>query len=241
MITYTGQKTDRAAKLPHIAVGQNGGSDVRVVLLPGQTAAGDEGSLGLDILSQFDVELDLSAKKLKLFSQKHCAGKVVYWGKSYAVIPFYPGALSDFHFTALLDGKEIPAGFSTGDERGFLGMAYARGYLDLDSADPNLKLRTDVPESVKPAFGYPFKSLTVGAISVTNPDIVLYPQRNTERCVFSKAALDAHTSLPNAEATCISSGALIMGRKQMRAMHLFFAFSENNLYVTAADPAPSTP
>jgi hypothetical protein len=36
---------------------------------------------------------------------------------------------------------------------------------------------------------------------------------------------------------CISAGPLLLGRNVLSALHLYFAFKEENLYVTAADAA----
>ena len=37
------------------------------------------GFLALDVLEQFDVELDLAHHKINLFTKNHCPNKVVYW------------------------------------------------------------------------------------------------------------------------------------------------------------------
>jgi hypothetical protein len=41
--------------------------------------------LGLDILTMFDVELDLAHHKINLFAKDHCPGKVIYWTKNAGV------------------------------------------------------------------------------------------------------------------------------------------------------------
>jgi len=238
VVNYDNQETQRSATLPPVKIGNTTVTEFEAILLPKETLAGTEGAIGLDLLQNFDVELDLSAKKLKLFSQQHCEGQVVYWGKSYAVVPFYQGALTNIFVKSTLDGNEVPASFSTHEEEAALGMWDAHKYLRLQTSDPKLVKRTDIdPGRDESNSSYPFSTLTLGGVSITNPDIVLHPQRASDACTISLEDIKAHRGKWN----CISSGILLLGRKQLRALHLYFAFSEKNLYVTAADPAPPPP
>ncbi len=51
--------------------------------LAGQSA----GTIGEDFLSRWDIELDLSAGKVRLFTPKHCDGdQVVYWAPQYSMV-----------------------------------------------------------------------------------------------------------------------------------------------------------
>ena len=49
--------------------------------------AGVEGVLGGDFFGRFNLEYNLKAGKLNLFSPDHCPGQVVYWANQYVAMP----------------------------------------------------------------------------------------------------------------------------------------------------------
>jgi hypothetical protein len=75
-------------------------------------------------------------------------------------------------------------------------------------------------------FRYPFKELSVGGLALVNPSIVLY----------SRGGCKPHSQWPPLTADGVACTAnLTLGRSELRNFHLYFAFGEGNLYVTAAD------
>ena len=55
-----------------------------LVLPDGEVGSSDLGTIAPDILANFDVEFDFGHRKMNLFSQNHCAGKVVYWADEWS-------------------------------------------------------------------------------------------------------------------------------------------------------------
>lgn len=229
-VKLLGQEIQSVAYLPDLTIGSAQGANEEMVLLREAPPAGAKGSIGLDILASFDMELDLSAGKLRLFSQDHCDGEVVYWNKPYDVVPFTRNELGNPVFTATLDGKQVPAGFAVQVGTSFLGMGNAKLLLGLAPDDPKLE---PVPGS-DPKIGYvhyPFKSLTLGGIAINDPRIVIYPQPSS--CVGKvQMRMDTYER-------CFSSAPVMLGRNILSKLHVFFAFKEKNLYFTASDTTPA--
>lgn len=83
--------------------------------------SGTAGILGEDLLSKWDLEIDLSAGKVRLFTPKHCTGdQVVYWSPTYSVLTLIPPPndfTNDFNWleaSVRLNGREILAMFDSG-------------------------------------------------------------------------------------------------------------------------------
>lgn len=170
------------------------------------SAFGDEidGILGADLLSGFDVDLDFARGKMSLFSQQHCEGKIVHWTKDdYAVVPFdWSDVRRDITVDVRVDGKRFPAVIESGADRSILTLEEAADSFDI-SRDELGKQRH-----------YPFKALTLGGVSVANPDIYL----------AKRSQYDLHPNNPNAE--------MVIGLTVLRQLHLYIAYGEHKLYAT---------
>ena len=74
----------------------------------------------LDLLHNYDVDLDIDAGKFKLFSQDHCPGKVVYWPAStVTVVPIRVVRSGHIIVPVVLDGHAIDALLDTGALRNY--------------------------------------------------------------------------------------------------------------------------
>jgi predicted aspartyl protease len=181
--------------------------DRKFVLVPNDLLPpGDDGILGPDILQVFDVDFDFAGGKVGLFSQDHCEGKVVYWTHDpHAQIPFKLDESRHIKIDLQLDGQEVPAILDTGAYRSLLSLETAEDIFGIDEA--TLK---------KNNYHYAFKTLTLQGVIVNNPDIVLVPDDKTK-------VMGSYRQ-PK----------LLLSMGILRQLHLFIAYKEHNIYVTAA-------
>ena len=181
--------------------------DREFVLLPSDfLPPGVDGILGPDILQVFDVDFDFAAGKVALFSQDHCEGKVVYWTHDvFAQIPFKMDEGRHIKIDLQLDGQEVPAILDTGSSRSLMSLDTAVDLFKIDPAALN-----------KNNGRYPFKMLTLQGVSVNNPDIILVPD--------DKSKIMGGYQQPK----------LILSMGILRQLHLYIAYKEHNIYVTAA-------
>jgi predicted aspartyl protease len=83
----------------------------------GNAPAGSVGLLGEDVISNWDLDIDFSAGKVRLFTPKNCKdGQVVYWAKAFAVLSLI-GAPRESNWLwahVQLSGHQVTAMFDTG-------------------------------------------------------------------------------------------------------------------------------
>lgn len=163
-----------------------------------------DGILGADLLSGFDVDFDFANGRVSLFSQKHCEGKVVHWTKGdYSVVPFdWSDVRRDITVDVRVDDKRFPAVIESGAARSILTLEEAAGSFDIGR---------DVLDKQR---HYPFKTLTLGGVSVASPDIYL----------AKRGQYELRPNNPDAE--------MVVGITILRQLHLYIAYGEHKLYAT---------
>lgn len=227
-------QSPRVAILPDLHIGAAGATDYPMPIEYRPMPPGIDGYIGLDLLSNDDIELDMANHKLRLFSQAHCEGQVVYWNKLYDVLPFQKptGYVTRVpNFDVLLDGKAFQAMINPQMATGLAGTLDVEEQFGFKPDDPAL---VELPgQWGRKTFHYPFKSLVMGGVTIANPDIVLFDQSIEQKCDGKVRKIDGFTR------ACFAPGNLSLGRKELSALHLYFAFKEQKLYVTAADPPPN--
>ena len=236
-VSQSGENLGRVL-LPNVQIGVVSAKQIAVFeSLKDTDEDGDvDGIVGGDILANYDDEFDLTAGKLNLYSQHHCPGEVVYWAPTYAVVPFKLNSAGTPYFTTQLDGKAVIATFSTSDFFASMSMLDAEELLGSAFDKTKLVAMAKPPPHVKKAFRYPFKTLAIGGITIKNPDIVIIhsqtEQEAREECRVKLEAL-RHVHM------CLGPARFTLGRSEMRKLHLYFAFKEKKLYVTAANAGKS--
>jgi hypothetical protein len=174
------------------------------------------GSLGPDILRSYDLDLDFANSTFSLFSQDHCDGKVVYWTQGgYARIEFTENQNVDIVVPVELDGKRINAVINTAMERSAASLPEIENDFDIDSHNPDLKQLTSYTTKF-PAYHYPFKTLSFGGVTITNPDLEL-------------ASADEWR-----EVSFVPAMRIILGIDILRKLHVYIAYREHAIYVTPA-------
>lgn len=194
------------------------------------------GVLGLTFLSSYDVELDFENAKFNLFSHATCPGSEVYWAASYAEVPIVIENNSNGDDDSLvlvpmkIDGSSLNAELVFSDRSLMsIGQAATVTGVPADALEGNrIDIHTPL-ERVNTAiryYHYPFKTLSLGGLALANPDITL----------FSRGACPAHTQWPPLLEEYLGCAAnLSLSTPELRKFHLYFAFGEGKLYVTAAD------
>lgn len=184
---------------------------------------GIDGLLGADLLSRFDADFDFANGTLNLFSQDHCSGKVVYWTteSNVAVIHFERSPRFTYDprfnphkviFNVNVDGEDILTGMDTG--------AHVTS-MNLDAAESLFGLKPDSPGIVPAkgygegkAYRYRFKTMSFGGVTVSNPEVFLFSYEVNK--------------MPG------NGPRMLLGMDVLRQLHLYIAYGEEKLYVSAA-------
>jgi predicted aspartyl protease len=193
-----------------------------------------DGIISTDLMLRYDIDIDFGAGRLRYFSPDHCAGKVVYWSPSaVAAVPITVRDRSRVMIPVKLDGKDFNAMIDTGATRSTISLETAKRLFDLDPQSPGMQKAGNVNGDSKLAsFTYVFHTLSFNGIDVSNPRLLIMPDRmgssGREQQTGNRALLDtASLTLPE----------LVLGMDILRHLHIYMAFNEKYFYVSAgSDP-----
>jgi predicted aspartyl protease len=197
-----------------------------------------DGILAPDVLNRFDVEVDFAGQKLNYFLPDHCYGKVIYW--PHGDVAQVSIELADKRWIKVpvqLDSRPFLAIIDTGASRTTISSKTALETFGLTASSPDMAQAGNVNNDPNLAsYLHTFSSLTLDGITVKNPRIIVMPDRMTG------ADATTHQGIYGGppRSTRIAMPELILGMDVLKHLHLYFAFQEHNLYVTAADVAPPT-
>lgn len=221
----------RKVTLPDFQIGALAIKNMPVTALPAwDDPDGVVGILGTGILRHFDVELDFANAKMNLYGPDHCPGKVVYWTNAYAIAPItINGLTGEIMSDETLDGIPLKVSYSTDPGHGSMALVVAVKLLNISIGAPDLKKMGQVND--REVYQYPFKTLSIDGLDLTNPKIDLVAN---DGCGETKA--HGTVFIPNTKnAALLCATDLTLQLDELRKLHLYFAFGENKLYVTAAD------
>lgn len=192
-----------------------------LVVREGRLKSGNEnidGLIGGNFLTLFDVDFDFSNNKINLFLPHPCAGRAVYWTADESKISKFPFVSKNKAWSigghvfarAEVDGKAMDALVDTGATISHMDMDLAKSSFGINELSPGMQpLGKDV--TAKTDYRYAFRRMQIGGITIDNPLMILSPKEH------SQVAFDT-----------------ILGMNVLRQLHLFIAYKERMLYVTAA-------
>lgn len=243
IIFFHGRRVHARARLPILKLDRTTINDALLTVLPDDVTNEASGILGDDVLSNFDIDLDFAHKKLNLFSQRHCPGRVVYWAKSYHAIALNYVAGS---FTAPVgvDGKVINMLFDTTSANSSLDIRETSELFNVGLGTPGVApVKNDRPAWDKERYyTSPFQQLRMGGFVVSDPDLELVDSSDAERHSWYEveSALEAQGAATTANGQneyVVPYGSmanLSLGVRDLEHFHLYIAFGEKTLYLTPA-------
>jgi predicted aspartyl protease len=217
LVMYGGTALRRFISTADFRVGKLTTPRYSYPLLPkGRLPDGVDGLLGPDLLANFDLDFDFAGGKVNLFSKEHCPGRVGYWTteklKPITILRDDDQVHIAIHVT--LDGEDVKALIDTGASLSTLSLGHARRLFGF--AEDDKRLADDGRfQNLSGTKRFPFQRMTFGHVAVENPDIVLVPETSSQMG-------------PNPTP-------MILGLSVLRKLHVYIAYREKNLYVTAAD------
>lgn len=149
-----------------------------LAVLAGIGSGRQAGLLGEDLLSAFELDLDLPARTLTLYSVQGCAGRFIPWEQPYDAVPVQLGMHSRSMplVTVLLDRHPLTAVLDTGASVSFLNLRGMR-QLGLTPA----MLATDQPVATSVIGGraetrwHRFSAMQIGPLVLRQPMLLVAP------------------------------------------------------------------
>jgi predicted aspartyl protease len=195
-----------------VALGDLKTPEMSFLVLPkGHLEPGIDGILAPDVLRAYDDDFDFANGRFSLFSPDHCPGKVVYWAKDWSEIGFDLDDGGHIRLPVTLDGHPVTVTMDTGSPDTVMSLELAESLLGFDERSSQLK-RIET-EDGSAAYRYPIAALSFGGVTVSHPEVVL---------------------IPDSVSHAYSSGRALLGMGVLRQLHLYIAYHEKKLYVTAA-------
>lgn len=215
---FGGVHIDRYVTAHDIRLGNMKAADYEFQILPdGMSPPGVSGTLAPDILLAFDIDFDFANAKLNLISPDHCPGEVVYWTKDpYADLHFHLGPAGSIQITVELNGKSVLADLDTGSSNSSMSLDSAEALFGFSEQSPDLKVAEGVAINGMTAirsFVYPFKTLSFGGVTVTNPKMYLHRMADSQMAGVPR---------------------FLLGMNVLRQLHLYISYRDKTLYITGA-------
>jgi hypothetical protein len=221
-INIDGQPIHQRAEINIQLGGSKGDANVAIIPKYPSTDPRVVGILAMDVLNQFDIELDLAHGKLNLFSPDHCKGQVVYWTKTapVAAVPMTLRGRMEFVVPMQLDGKDVAAEISTYGAA--LNGHVAHDTFGLDNANGE----------------HTFDMLAVDGLGITHPKLAIYKDESVgcNGAARQKAvSLLSERNDANPFERCYGHPDLQLGLQQLKHLRVFLAYKERMMYATAAN------
>lgn len=230
-----GTLLDKGVTIESLMIGRNEAKHIHLLLYPNFQNRQLAGTLAPDLLKLFDVDFDFAARKLNLFSPDHCEGKVVYWARDYVELPFTSPHRDEIRLEATLDGHPLAAALDTGTSRTTLLNSAAVQMFHLDAESPNSE-KAEQPSLL--LYRHRFDSLNLNGVAVNHLMVDVIADA-VEQSFFRRNASKADRDPIYGEAVDVPT--LILGADVLRHLHLYIAYKERKLYLTAANAPPPAP
>lgn len=203
--------------------------------------SGAVGQLGTMMFERMEFDLDFAQGRLTLFNQDHCRGQVVYWtapsnAVELALVPYGPMST-----LMTLDDQKIIVRLGV---RGpsLIGMNVLRGLFGLNPDSPGMtRVKPQdigMPEwwaEDKAFYTYPFKSLSLGGITINHPVIYIYYEKANPPSCSPKTYREFYANFFVLSNLCSGDQALSLGLATLSKLHMFVSNSDHALYITPAD------
>jgi predicted aspartyl protease len=134
-----------------------------------------DGVLGADVLSNFDVDLDLPHHRLVFYKRQSAPSATPAWSESWATIAAGRSRSDHLFFPVQLDGRRIEALFDSGAQLSVLSNEAARAFGVTDAAlahDRSVIVRGVAGEQVS-SHVHRFAQLEIGREVVNHPEFVV--------------------------------------------------------------------
>jgi predicted aspartyl protease len=238
----TGQTEALQVRLPSIMLGRIRQEGVYFMVLPGDDNATTPrvkdfgGILGTDVLKNVDVELDFGARTMNLIAPNQCGGHVVHWSApAVAVVPITLDRFGQLTFRMELDGRRVTAMLDTGASTTVLNLDTARRTFRIDVNAPDVEKVGELTGGYSAnTYRRRFKSISFEGVTVSNPMITMMPNMmgnvNPGSPRTGSLIRDERNGLPD----------VILGMNVLSEMHLYIAYKDRRLHLTAASPQPAS-
>ena len=234
---FAGRRADKAAGVDTLQIGPLPFKGWKFGVLPPDPGSAMPqyqdrpvvGLLGLDVVGSTDFELNIAARKMTFFSQEHCAGRVVYWTKTYTPVPFQIDPVGGLHFPVEIAGENLDTTVSPISTTTLADANVTRLTLGFDEKSAGTVSEPSGPGGA----AVPTRSVTLSmaGYKLENSKLQIFP--GPQFCGHAKQRYN-HV-VTNGYENCPGSFPVQLGLNALSTLRIFFAIKERTMYVSAAD------
>lgn len=230
-IFLMGLPVSESAVVPDFQIGSVHAAQIQMyvagTMITGHTLTFPEGDavggvLGTSLFRNFGIEFDFKGKKLNLYAPSTCGLGTVFWADSAVSLPFELDQVGNVIFHMQLDGKDLTVAPDPSVTQATMGTAAAESIFGIKDGTPGFQ---PDPAGKGQNYRYPFKTLSLGGLTIGNPAITIYPEKPSQRCQGKRSG----------DRYCFGGADLQIGTAELRALQIFFSLKEGLLYATGAD------
>ncbi len=180
------------------------------------------GNIGANILKIYDIEMDYPGRKMRIYLQDHCPGKVVSWPfDDLAKIPFKLNEVGHISLPVTLDGHEYRALLDTGATASYLDKKAADRDFGLTAETANAMGTSDTLDGKDlPTYYHRFDVFDIGGIRFNHPELAF--STGQEEGGWGQEKIPSIT----------------LGMHQLRGLHFYIAYGEKMIYASLASGRP---
>lgn len=196
-----------------------------------------DGRLTGDFFAKYDIDFDFGGKKLSFLTASNCTEKeIVHWpATEVAIVPLTISG-NKMHVPVSVEGKTIDAVIETGSAHTVMRRDIAE-QLGLKADTPQMMPDGDVRDGMgERVYVHTFPRIAFSGITASNVPVRIQSnsmvhQINRTPILGSRAqfARDPSTKVPD----------LAIGMDVLHQLHIYAAFGQDKLYVTAAAMTPA--
>ena len=223
-------------RVKDFTVGEATGHNLQLIIANdkemGTPAEPYDGRMTGDMLAQYDIEFDFAGKKLTFLSSTNCTEKeIVHWPAT--VVAIIPMKFSNGKMTVpvSVQGRVIDAVIDTGFAHTVMRRDIAES-LGLKAGAPDTQPDGDVRDGLgQQVYVHTFSQIAFSGVAAQNVPVRI--QTNSMVHVINRAPiLGSRATFAADPATRVPD--LAIGMDVLHQLHMYAAFGENKLYVTAA-------
>jgi beta-lactamase regulating signal transducer with metallopeptidase domain/predicted aspartyl protease len=197
-----------------------------------------DGRLTRSNFPQYDIDLDFGGRALRFLAPTSCTDpdEVAYW--SHAAVAVVPMTLSSgkMQVQVTIGGHVIDAVIDTGSARTIMRRDVAERIFGLQADTSQMRPAGDLRDGADmPVYAHTFAQISfTGGVTANNVPALIQANSMVHR-ISRTPVLGSRATFATAAADRIPD--LSLGMDVLHQLHLYAAFDQNKLYVTAAQPA----
>lgn len=229
-LLYRDKDIRSLARVAQIALGGWVKADVYLSVQPtdlGESSGSEDvGTLGMDILSSVDIDLDFPRHRANLYQPSSCKGGEAQWPQGYAILSLRRTPYGAYYFLSRLDGKRLETGNSTGLTHTLLTRETAKRVYGLDNKSDDF----DGTDADTGALRYRLMQLSAPPLKDAGEKVYVVDVA-MRRCQLTLKDVGI------GYANCVGIFPLQLGMSTLKSLHIYLSSNTNVMYFAEANAA----